>query len=173
MTPEQEAYQSRNVVKPANIKQWVTFQFTHPDWSVPLNFVAIEDWKAVEFDSDFYTFQGVTYKPVSMSYKLPNESKTENGKASLTFPRAASEVKKRMKEITAANSDKPRAAVIRIYQEGITLPVRVFSGNIAKDYPKISKSDVSIQISSYNPNVLTSSPERIITIERYPELRRS
>lgn len=164
----QQAYFERNTQKPANIASWMTFTISHPDWSDDVKLVAITENMGVEYDPGFYTFEGVTYRPVSMSVTLPNESKDSNGGMTLTFARAGSEVKKRMKEITHTNARVPKTFVFKQYQEGVETPVRIFNGVVALDYPKVSGTDVAIQADIYNPNLLTS--KFIATLDLYPEL---
>lgn len=169
ITPEQQEYMRRNTVKPANTKQWFTFHFDHVDWDQDLDYVAIEDFRAVEDDLSKYIFGGAQYKPVSMKFTLPKESSTENGNVTTTFPRAATEVKKLMNQITPANSGSPINAIMRLWQSGTASPVYEYIGTVSKDFPKISGSDVSVQISIYNPNLLTSN--RVVTVTEFPELR--
>lgn len=171
MTPEQQAYVRRNTVKPANVRSWMVFTMTHPDFTSDINLVAITDPMGVEFDDNFYTFEGVTYKPVSMSVSLPRESKDSNGQMSIRFARAGSEAKRRMNEITPSGSRIPITFEFKQYQEGVTLPVRRYSGTVAKDYPKVGGNDVEIAAEIYNPNLLTS--QLISTLDLYPELRAS
>lgn len=166
-----DALRVNNVTKPANQRRFLTFQFTHPDWSQDISLVAVIDGDGVEFDESLYEFEGVQYKPVSMSVTEPNESKDSNGKMTISFARAGTEVKKRMSEITAANSRVPKTFVYRLYLEGESLPSKMFSGSVSVDYPKISGQDVQIQADIYNPSLLTST--YISSLDLYPELRNS
>lgn len=170
--PAQElALQINRTTKPANQNEWLTFQLTHPDWASDINLVAVLAGNGVEFDESTYIFEGVQYRPVSMSVTLPNDSKDDNGKMTLTFSRAGSEVKLRMSEITPANVRVPKTFLYRRYLEGDTLPVEIFSGSVSTDYPKIGGQDVQIQADIYNPSLLTS--KFISTLDTYPELRNS
>lgn len=171
ITPEQEAWFTRNTTKPKNIKTWMTFTMDHPGWSEPVYLVGLINGQGVEFDLNVYTFEGVTYQPVSMRIDLPNESKDDNGKMTITFPRAGTEVKRRMKDITPTNARTPISFVFKQYQENVTLPVRTFAGNVSTNYPRISGNDVSIQADVYNPSLLTS--DNIIDLDIFPELRES
>jgi hypothetical protein len=166
-----EALRVYRVTKPANVNKWLTFHFTHPDWSEDINLVAVTGGDGVEFDESIYNFEGIQYKPVSMSVTLPNESKDDNGKMTLSFARAGSVVKKRMSEITPANARVPKTFLYRLYLEGETLPSEMFDGFVSVDYPKISGQDVSIQADIYNPSLLTN--RFISTLDTYPELRNS
>ncbi len=171
ISAEQQQYFEHNNQKPANIATWLVFTMTHPDWSEDVNLAGLDNGQGVEFDPNFYTFEGVTYQPISMKIAMPNESKDDNGKMTISFTRAGNEVKKRMAEITPANIKTPISFAFKQYQEGVTLPVRRFDGNVAVNYPKISGSDVSVQASSYNPSLLTS--QNIITLAKYPELQQA
>lgn len=166
-----EALTVNRVTKPANQRTFYTFQFTHPDWSSDINLVAVLDGDGVEFDESLYNIEGVQYKPVSMSVTLPNDSKEDNGKMTISFARAGSEVKQRMSEITPANSRVPKTFLYRLYLEGESLPSEMFNGFVSVDYPKISGQDVQIQADIYNPSLLTS--KFISTLDLYPELRNS
>lgn len=170
-TPEQQAYFKRNTTKPKNVKTWMTFTINHPDWSEPVYLVGLINGQGVEFDLSRYTFEGVNYRPVSMQVDLPSESKDSNGNMTIWFPRAGTEVKRRMKEITPTNARTPISFLFRQYQEGVTLPVKTFSGNVSTGYPRISGNDVSVQADVYNPSLLTSA--NIIDLELFPELRES
>lgn len=167
-TQEQIDYFKQNTIKNASIRTWVVVSFTHPDWSQDLDYVAIESDRGVEFDESIYNFEGVQYKPVSMSYRFPNES-DETGKATVTFARAATELKKLMSQITPANVDKPITFSMKQYQEGTVKPVKVINAFVAKNYPKISGQDIQVQASRLNPALNTS--KFISTLDLYPELR--
>jgi hypothetical protein len=169
ISAEQEAYFTQNTQKNATVMTWLTFTMSHPDWSESVYLVGLVNNQPVEFDLSVYTFEGVLYQPVSMRVDMPSESKQDNGKMSITFPRAGTEVKRRMSEITPANSRVPISFAFKQYQEGTVLPVKTFAGNIAPNYPQISGSAVKIQASSYNPSLLTS--QNIATLAKYPELR--
>ena len=169
ISAEQQEYMRRNTVKPADTQQWFTFHFSHVDWSEDLDYVAIEDWRGVEYDWSKYTFDGVQHTPISMSFTLPKESSSENGEVTTNFPRAGSTVKRLMKQITPTNTGVPIVGIMRLWQSGNTSPVWEYSGTVSKDYPKISGNDVSVQISIYNPNLITSN--RIVTVTEFPELR--
>ena len=171
VTQEQINYFQQNTIKNATIQTWVSVSFTHPDWSNYLNFVAIEENRSVEFDETIYTFEGIQYKPVTMTITFPKESDTSVGNATINFARAATELKKLMREITPENANQPITCDIKQYQENTTLPVKEFNGFVAKDYPKISGQDIQIQASRFNPALLTS--DFIVTLERYPELAQS
>ena len=168
---EQIDYFQQNTIKNAEVQTWVTVQFTHPDWSNDLNFVAIEENRGVEFDESIYTFEGIHYKPVSMTIQFPQESDRSVGNATINFARAATGLKKLMREITPQNANQPITCDIKQYQEGTDLPVKEFNGFVSKDYPKISGQDIQIQASRFNPAMLTS--DFIVTLERYPELAQS
>lgn len=168
---QKDALTINRVTKPANQNQWLTFQLTHPDWAEDINLVAVFSDGGVEFDESIYTFEGVQYRPVSMSVSLPNDSKYNNGQMTLSFARAGSEVKQRMSEITPANARVPKTFLYRRYLEGESLPVEIFDGFVSTDYPKISGQDVVLQADIYNPNLLTS--RYISTLDLYPELRNS
>lgn len=161
-----EDYIRYNSSKPKFVRQWMTFYFTHPD-NEPLGLVAIP--QGIEPDLSTYTFEGIEYQPSSMSVELPNESSDSNGKITITFPRAGATVKRFMANITPQNAKTPIGALFRIYQEGISTPVRTYDGDVSVNYPVVSGNDVSIQIDIYNPSLLTS--QRIVTISKYPELR--
>jgi len=121
-----EALRVYRVTKPANQNRWLTFHFTHPDWTEDINLVAVMGDDGVEFDESTYIFEGVQYKPVSMSVTLPNESKDDNGRMTISFARAGSAVKKRMSEITPENARTPKTFLYRLYLEGETLPSELF-----------------------------------------------
>lgn len=167
----QSEYFRRNTVKPADVETWFTVEMSHPDFTTTPRYVAIEPDRGVEYDESIYTFEGVLYKPVSMTYVKNNESASTPGRVSLRFARAGTEIKRRRREITIQNRRVPISCILRQYQTGLELPVWRFSGNIAFDYPKISGQDAEIVISQYNPSLLTVAPEFITTVDRFPELR--
>lgn len=169
ISPEQRAFFENNNTKNASLATWHTFTISHPDWTEEINLCGLVNDQPVEKDDGFYVFEGVTYRPISMSIEKANESSDDNGQMSIVFSRAGSEVKKRMREITPENSRVPKSFIFRQYQEGTELPVISQDFTIAIDYPKISGSDVKIVASSYNPNNLTSS--NIATTSLCPELR--
>ena len=92
-TAQQEALTRNRVTKPANQMQWMTFTMTHNDWNEDITLVAITEDMGVEYDESIYTFEGVQYKPVSMTVTLPSESAEDNGNLTITFARAGSVVK--------------------------------------------------------------------------------
>lgn len=172
VTQNQQEYFRTNTQKPKDLQTWITTTFSHPDWSEEMAFVAVEPGRGVEFDLALYTFDGVAYKPVTMRVQLPNESTDTSGVATLTYARAATETKRRMREITPQNANVPISCSIKQWQ-GVDGPdaiqVRLFDGFVAKDHPKISGQDVKVQVSRYNPSLLTS--QNIVTTDLYPELR--
>lgn len=165
----QQEYMRRNNVKPANVKTHFVVHFEHVDWSEDLDFVAIEQFRGVESDLSKYIFEGVQYTPVSMGFKLPKDTTESNGNVTMSFPRVGTVVKKLMKQITPANAGKPIYATMKMYQTGIDGPVWEYSGTVSRDFPKIGGSDVSVQVSIYNPSLLTSN--RIVTVTEFPELK--
>lgn len=164
----QKDYFKQNTVKDATKRTWVTTTFTHPDWDEDVNYVAIEEGRGVEFDDSIYNFKGTQYKPVSMSYKFPDES-SETGKATVTFARAATTVKKLMKQITPTNVNKAITFEMNQWLEGVDDPVKTVNAFVAKNFPKISGQDIQIQASRSNPALNTS--DNIATVALYPELR--
>lgn len=169
-TNEERAYYKKNTTRPADVETWMTFSINHIDFSEEINLVAIENFRAVESDLSIYTFEGVTYKPVSMSVSLPRESIDSNGDMTITFPRIGSEVKRRMESITPAHRGPayPISVVMKQYQSNVTAPVKVFNGSIGKGYPTISNNDVTIKVAIYNPSMLLS--QSLTTVDKYPEL---
>ncbi len=156
-----------NASKPKFVRQWATFTFIHPD-NAPLYYVVVELGVEPDFD---YTFEGIKYTPVSASFSYPKESTEDNGKMTLTFPRAGTDVKRFMANITPQNVKKPISCQFKLYQEGAATPVRTYSGNVSKNYPVISGRDVKIQIDTYNPSRLKS--QDIVTLDLAPELAQS
>ena len=166
---QQEALTVNRVTKPANQAQWMVFNLTHVDWSDTINLVAITEDMGVEYDETVYTFEGVQYKPVSMTVTLPSETAEDNGNLTITFARAGSVVKARMAQITPTNARVPITFEYLRYLEGSALPVESFNGYVAVNYPQISGEDVSIQAEIYNPSLLTS--RYITNLDTFPELR--
>ena len=77
ISPEQEAYFTNNNVKNASLSTWLVFTITHPDWSEDVNLCGLVDGQPLEADDDFYTFEGVTYRPIAMKVEKANESKSD------------------------------------------------------------------------------------------------
>lgn len=144
------------VKRPANIIQFMTVEFQHPDFG----FVRLV---ANQFSSKQFDVDGTleTFDAVSMEVpKVTNQSSDSTRAGTIIFGRIGLAFRKKLLTISPLGSIKdPIIVKLRQYQEDVTLPVYERRLYVAKDGISIDSQNVNVRLSVDNPAKLTQESQ--------------
>jgi len=137
--------------RPANIAQYETVEFSHPDFgSVYL--------VADQVLTKYFNVSGIdtAFTPVSMSIPSDTNQKTDSSNAgTIQFARVGMQFRAKLKAITPSGALKPITATIRVYQTDVINPVYERQLFVAGNGININEEAVTVKLSFDNPAKVT------------------
>ncbi len=140
------------VRRPADLLQFMTAEFQHPDFG----FIRLVQG---QFSNKIFDVDGSpeTFRAASMTLPKVTNQQTDSTRAGdITFGRIGFEFRKELMKITPLGAiTSPITVKLRQYQDGVTAPVYSRRLYVAKDGITITSESVSVRLSVDNPARLT------------------